>query len=234
MVYSIFTRGSEGTWHTVSRGSKVAVGDKDKDQLLSLLVYLRIKGIITLDGIIYDNKIEWKKEEEEEYNNNNHGAHDPFGDVGADVGLESAKQKLPDWARIEVIRWRRPEYRFFFYSDQWNQASKAEDEYQVLCIRLEDKYKVPVMREFIKDPDNSIVPDNIIAEYSRISVSTVSVLKEIGRIIKEEDYGDEYSVLLEDNNMVVREQVGKKLLSYYIEYSKEIMSKVRKPDPEIS
>ena len=220
MVFSIYYQDNKGTWNSIR--------DDDGDNKIrdELLIYLRIKGIIILDGIIHDNKIEWRKEKEEDSNNNN-GAHDPFGDVGADVGLRSAKQKLPDWVRIEVIRWR-------FYSDQGNQASKAEDKYQVLCIRLEDKYKVPVMREFIKDPDNSIVPDNIIAEYSRISVSTVSVLKEIGRIIKEEDYGDEYSVLLEDNNMAVREQVSKKLLSYYIEYSKEIMSKVRKSDPEVS
>ena len=299
MVFSIYYQDNKGTWNSIR--------DDDGDNKIrdELLIYLRIKGIIILDGIIHDNKIEWRKEEEEDSNNNN-GAHDPFGDVGADVGLRSAKQKLPDWVRIDVIRWRRPEYRFFFYSDQGNQASKAEDKYQVLCIRLEDKYKVPVMREFIKDPDSSIsnnndsnsnkiisrrgnnlwgsedcyynsdppsapcvdtvmtdimvpgirqwskvralakvpdhetkaaqelysteysVSDSMIAEYSRISISTMSVLKEIDRIIKEEGYGDEYSILLEDNNMAIREQVGKKLLSYYIEYSKEIMSRIRR------
>lgn len=216
MVFNIYYQGNEGTWNSIK--------DNNNEMRDELLIYLRIKGIIILDGIIHDNKIEWRKEKE--YNSTNNGAHDPFGNVGADVELGSAKQKLPDWVRIEVIKWRRPEYRFFFYPNQEDQASKAEDEYQVLCVRLEDKYRVPVMREFIKDPDNSIVPDSIIAEYSRVSVSTISVLKEIDRIIKEEGYGDEYSILLEDNNMAVREQISKKLLPYYVEYSKEIMSNV--------
>ena len=154
MVYSIFTRGYEGTWHTIS--SK----DQELEELL-LVLYLRIKGIITLDGIIHDNKIEWKREEDN--NNTNHGAFYPFGVGGAVVGLEGIRAKLPDWVRIEAIRTNdcfADSSPFFFYKDSDKESS--EDNIRILSVRLEDEYRVPIRREYIKeeDPENSdkIIP----------------------------------------------------------------------------
>lgn len=280
MDYNICTGGVEGTWHTISGNS---IGSRSREK--ELLMYLRIKGIIILDGVIHDNKLEWRATADP-------GVYDTSEGLTESITANAVK-KLPSWVRVEILH--VPADVFFFMDNK--EVPGSEEYNRVLCIYMEDEYRVPIIRKIRNQGprygDYSIIPpaapgvldasgitgrnyyydsDYRTIWYSRISVSTEEVLREVKKIIGNmapRDQGAEAgagpegvrgsgtlpeagsvgtagtadvtsadenvladvagvaSFFLEDNNMAERLQVGKELLSYYIEYSKRILSKVR-------